>query len=331
MPTQAPIVFIHYGAADYLARSLHCAVRANPNKEVFLLGDQDNRRFGKDGVAFIDCADLNSDDTACFDAVFEPIEGTRHKFNKPGGTEKWLRFVFRRWFLIAEFLQRKRIDRFWIFDSDTLILAPLSPRGKRFAACETTTQCRDCCLNGFVGSRKLVKRYTKCILSLFGDRDYLESQRERMKQQAGLAFTEMDAFGEFRRQENVQTFHAAQPLEGEFFDDALAYDADFEASPHLISGRISVKRLWQSLDGAIYAKHLASGCYVRMVTCNLSWLPDYVGKKLSRFCLTPEQDASVRPPIEEELREVDLSQPWTDKIATVLRRKVFELKRTLGR
>jgi hypothetical protein len=331
MTRAAPIVFIHYGASDYLARTLRCAVRANPDKEVFLLGDQDNRHFGSDCTVFIDCADLVSEDAARFDAVFEPIEGARHKFGKPGGTEKWLKFVFRRWFFIAEFLRRKHIDWFWTFDSDTLVLAPLSPREKRFGAYQTTTQCRDGCLNGFVGSRELVKRYTKCILSLFSDPDYLQSQRERMKHQAGLAFNEMDAFCEFRRRENVRTFHAAQPLDGEFFDDALAYDVNFEASPAKISGHIQVKRLWSSPDGALYARHLETGGFVRMITCNLSWLPDYVGKIIAHFCLTPEQDAKVKPPIESELREVDLSQPLTDKIATVLKRKVFEVKRSLGR
>ena len=331
MTRSAPIVFIHYGASNYLARTLRRAVRANPDKEVFLLGDQDNRHFGSDCTAFIDCADLVSEDAARFDAVFEPIEGARHKFGKPGGTEKWLKFVFRRWFFIGEFLRRKHIDRFWTFDSDTLVLAPLSPREKRFDSYQTTTQCRDCCLNGFVGSRELVKRYAECILSLFSNQDYLASQRERMKQQAGLAFNEMDAFGEFRRRENVRTFHAAQPLEGEFFDDALAYDANFEASPFKVADRIMVKRLWSSPDGALYAKHLETKRFIRMITCNLSWLPDYIGKKLALFCLTPEQDAKVKPPVESELHEVDLSQPLTDKIATVLRKKIFEVKRALGR
>ena len=326
-----PTVFIHYGSANYLARTLRCAVRANPAKQVFLLGDKDNRFLAGDGAVFVDCADLASDNAARFDAVFQPIEGARHKFNKPGGTEKWLRFIFRRWFVIAEFLRKQNIDRFWTFDSDTLILAPLAPRENRFAAYETTTQCRDCCLNGWIGSRYLVERYTDCILALFEDEDYLATQRERLQQQAGLAFNEMDAFGEFRYRENVRTFHAARPLDGEFFDDALAYDANFEASPQKVAGRIPVKRLWSSPDGALYAKHLETGGFARMITCNLSWLPDYVWRKLMPFCLTPEQDANVKAPVESELREISLAQPFTDKIATALKVKIFEMRRSFGR
>lgn len=330
MTKTSPIVFVHYGAADYLTATLRCAVFANPDKHVFLLGDGENRYLAGDVAAFVDCADLASQDAFMFDEKFELIEGARHKFNKPGGTEKWLRFVFRRWFLIAEFLRREHIDRFWTFDSDTLILAPLVTREKRFRMFEATTQCRDRCLNGWIGSRLLVERYTECIIALFKDKSYLAAERERIKQQTGLAFNEMDAFCEFRHREKVKTFHAARPLEGEFFDDALAYDANFETSPHKIRGHISVKRLWRDLHGALYARHLESDRFVRMITANLSWLPDYVGRKLVRLSLTPEQDAKVIPPKETELTEVDLSQTLTDKIATAMKRRLYQVKKSSG-
>ena len=295
----SPIIFIHYGSAAYLGRSLRCAARANSENRIILLGDDANRSSACGLGDFFDYRALsNSPQAITFNNVFEPVQGNCHRFNKAEGMHKWLKFVFLRWFIICEFLRREHIDRFWIFDSDTLILAPLGPRERRFSAYESTAQCRDCCLNGFVASRVLVERYTLCILELFKDKEYLATQRERLKKQAGLAFNEMDAFCEFRRRENVTTFHAAQPLEGEFLDDALAYDANFEASPHKINGRITVKRLWKDRHGALYARHLKSSRYVRMLTCNLSWLPDYVGKKLARFCLTPEQDAKVAGPSE---------------------------------
>lgn len=329
--SSSPVLFIHYGTAEYLARTLRFAVRANQGKQVFLLGEKDNRFLAGDGAVFVDCADLVSDAVTRFDAVFKPIEGVRHKFNKPGGTEKWLKFVFRRWFVIAEFLRRKCIDHFWTFDSDTLILAPLAAREKRFEMFEATTQCRDCCLNGYIRSRTLVEKYTRSMIDLFEDTVFLDAQRKRLEKQAGLAFNEMDAFCEFRRRNSPQTMHAAQPLEGEFFDDALAYDANFEASSHKIRGNIPVKRLWTDRHGAIYARHLESDCFVRMITVNLSWLPDYVGRKLARFSLTPEQDAEVVPPKKTELQEIDLSQPMTDKIMTALKKRLYEAKKKLGR
>ena len=323
------LIFVHYGKTSYLRQNLVAAARANPTIRKFLLGDHTNRLSARSVAEFVDFQTLRcNEERAAFDAVFTPIQGERHRFNKLGGMENWLRFVFLRWFFICELLRREQIERFWTFDSDTLILAPLAIRAERFAGYESTTQCRDCCLNGFIGSRSLVERYINCIVELFKDQQYLDRQRERLKQQAGLAFNEMDAFCEFRRRESVRTFHAAQPLEGEFFDDALAYDTNFEPSPHKIKSQIVVKRLWRSPEGALYAKHLESGRFVRMVTCNLSWLPDYVGRKLARFCLTPAQDAKVKPPADSDLRELDLSQPIGDKLMVYLRRRMFEIRRS---
>lgn len=328
---ESPLIFIHYGLCGYLARALRSALRSNSDKAVVFIGDNHNKILAKAGVHFFEYSKFDSPSIAEFTRVFKPLEGARHQFKKLGGTTRWLEFVFRRWFVISEFLRREKIERFWTFDSDTMILAPLAPREQRFSNYEATSQCRDCCLNGFIGSPRLVKHYTACMLDLFRDEHYLAIQRERLERQTGLAFNEMDAFCEFRRRENVQTFHAAQPLQGEFFDDALAHDANFEASQFKVAGRIQVKRLWSSPDNALYAKHLQTGQFVRMVTCNLSWLPDYVWKRLARFSLTPEQDARVKVPVESELREVNLSQPFVDKVATLLKRKVFEVRRALGR
>ena len=332
MVPNSPLVFVHYGASSYLRRTLACARLSNPGKSIFLLGDGSNKHCAAGNADFVDLRDLEACEAAReFDELFQPIQGGRHRFNKAGGTEHWLKFVFKRWFLVEELLRRKSIESFWTFDSDTLVLAPLAAREARFLGCEATTQCRDGCLNGFVGSRRVVQRYTKCMLELFRDKDYLDAQRERLKRQAGLAFNEMDAFCEFRRRERVTTLHAARPLEGEFFDDCLAYDPSHEASPRKIRKNIIVKRICRDSRGAIYTRHLASGEFVRMITCNLSWLPDYVGRKLARFCLTPERDARVMPPDSRELKEVDLSQPLTDKISEGLKGKFYRLKSALGR
>lgn len=332
MNATCPIIFIHYGKAPYLPLTLCSARASNPDKRVFLIGDDSNKPCVPDGCSFADYHELETASAVlAFDQVFQPIEGSRHHFNKLGGTGRWLQFVFRRWFLVAEFLRRENITSFWTFDSDTMVLAPLGPREKRFQAYDSTTQCRDCCLNGYVGSRTLVERYTRCMTELFKDTNFLDAQRKRLQKHAGLAFNEMDAFCEFSCRENLRTFHAALPLEGEFFDDALAYDSNFEASPHKIRGNISVKRLWKDRHRALYARHLESDRFVRMLTANLSWLPDYVGRKLARFSLTPEQDAEVGPPKKTELREIDLSQPVTDKIATALKKRFYETKKRLGR
>jgi hypothetical protein len=327
---EAPLFFIHYGPSTYLRRALRCARASNPEKRIILLGDDTNRHAARGCAEYVPFADYAAGPAIReFDSVFKIIQGERHRFNKHGGVETWLRFVFRRWFIVENFIHRESVTSFWTFDSDTLILAPLAPRETRFAGFEASTQCRDACLNGWIGSSHLVSRYVRCMTELFRNQDFLEAQEKRLQREAGLAFNEMDAFCEFRRREAIETKHAAQPCDGEAFDDALAFDAAYEAAALKIFGRIDIKRLWTDCTGALYTRRKASGEYVRLLTCNMSWLPDYLWFKLEKYCLTPRQDASVGRPAEHELVEIDLSQPLADKLFLSAKKNWFALRKSL--
>lgn len=308
----APILFIHYGRSAYLRRTLAAARRSNPRKRIVLLGDDTNRDMATGLAEFCDYRTCSLGAKAHeFASVFQAIEGDQHHFNKPGGTASWLRFVFLRWFCLEEFVRNYGIASFWTFDSDTLLLADLLPREARYSAYEATVQCRGNCLNGWIGSLAFVERYTDCILDLFGDDGFLASQRARLEVAKGLAFTEMDAFAEFRRRQNPRVRHAAEPLRGEAFDDALAIVRGFEMSPAKVLGRTTVKRLWSTPSGGLYGKTAPDGNPFRMLSCNMSWMPDYVWRRLRRFVLAPEQDEAV---IADRFCEVSLLQPWPDKV-----------------
>ncbi|MCX6970117.1 MAG: hypothetical protein NTV93_08185 [Verrucomicrobia bacterium] len=326
----APILFIHYGPASYLQSTLRCARTTNPEKRIILLGDKANRRSA-DGVAeFFPFENFSSGEkSARFQQVFQVIQGERHRFSKHGGVEAWLKFVFRRWFLIEEFLKREKINSFWTFDSDTIVMAPLAPRESRFQDVEATTQCRGECLNGWVGSLLLVERYTACMLDLFSDPLFLDAQRERLRANAGLAFNEMDAFSEFCRRENVVTRRASEVLDGEAFDDALAFAEDYERAPDPVLGRIPVKRIWTTPSGGIWAK--SGGIPVRLLTCNMSWMPDYLWKKLEACAEKIGKRPILTTGSKGDLREIDLREPLLQQIRRRAAEVVWRFKRRLPR
>ncbi len=275
-----PILFIHYGPANYLRWTLAVARRFNPDKQIVLLGEVSNSRSARGVAEFVDFESLSGTEKEQeFQLVFQVIQGERHRFNKTNGVEFWLKFVFRRWFLIEAFLKREGLDSFWTFDSDTLVLADLSAREERFSKVQATAQCKNQCLNGWIGSRELVSRYTQSILDQFSDEAFLEAQMERLKIHAGLSFNEMDAFAEFRSRQSVKTWHGEKPIDGKIFDDALAFSEGFEVAPENVLGKTAIKRLWS--DGQnIYARHLESGEFVRLLTCNMSWMPDYMWRRI---------------------------------------------------
>jgi hypothetical protein len=200
MPLSSPLIFIHYGPARYLRWTLEAARRTNPEKRIILLGDQSNRHFTQGVAEFFFFEEFATGKPLQeFVRIFQVIQGERHRYTKEGGVEKWLQFVFRRWFLIDEFLKKEAIDSFWTFDSDTLLLESLDNVENRFRHVEATTQCRGKCLNAWVGSQSLVERYVCCINELFKDLLYLEQQRKRLLRDLTLSFNEMDAFEEFDR------------------------------------------------------------------------------------------------------------------------------------
>lgn len=153
--------------------------------------------------------------------------------------------------------------------------ADLSAREERFSNVAATAQCKNQCLNGWIGSRELVSRYARSILDQFSEKAFLEAQRERLKVHAGLSFNEMDFFAEFRSRESVKTWHGEKPIDSEIFDDALAFTEGFEVSPENVLGKTAIKRLCSN-GQSIYARHLESGEFVRLLTCNMSWMPDYI-------------------------------------------------------
>lgn len=314
----SPLLFIHYGAPSWLRLVLETAVRTNPDKRIFLLGDDSNRHLCPSGathVLFEKLADRPS--VREFDRVFQPIQGRKHRYTKLGGTDFWLRFVFRRWFLMRELLAEQDIDSFWTFDSDTLILAPLAPREARYAPYECTQQCYGACLNGYVGSRDLVLRYTDAMIAQFQDETFLDSQRQRVEREDGLSFNEMDAFSYFRDQVSLHARHAALPLEGEAFDDALAFHSGYEPAPRRVLDRTTVKRLWTGPSKGLFARREDEALPHRLITANMSWMPDFLYHRIASLAVAPEQDAPIQP-----TRDLDLSEP----LPHFLRRKAWVLQ-----
>lgn len=251
-----------------------------------------------------------------FDTVFQIIQGERHRFTKLGGMDWWLRFVFRRWFLIGEFIRQQGIDSFWTFDSDTILLANLSQRAERLSDFDATIQCKGACLNGWIGSADLVERYNRFTIGLFKDEAFLQAQQERLKVHAGLAFNEMDAFSEFSRCSAVSTFHAQKPCNGEAFDDALAFVQGFEPALEKLFGRTKVKRLWSDCVGRVFARGV-DGTFVRLLSCNMSWMPIFLWKRLMAFP-TPEDRPLASPPEITELNEISYREPLSSRLVSTI-------------
>lgn len=148
----SPIIFIHKGDSDYLTYTLQCAKLFNRDAEIILLGDEKNEHYKLYGIKHYYYSQYEGEESHLFDSIFKYIAGKDHP-----GKPWWVHFVFKRWMHIYYFIKKHRINRFWTFDSDTLILTDLSQQAYKFLSFDFSEQCNGCCMNGLINNTSHVK------------------------------------------------------------------------------------------------------------------------------------------------------------------------------
>ena len=136
------LIFSHYGYSAYLECSLACARKTNPDARLIFLGDKFNadvaKRHGWEHYLF---EDFTSEFHPRFLEVFKHIQGIKHTPIKNG--RDWLKYVFERWLYIDAFVKSRSIDRFWHFDSDTMVLRDLRQYDADLAWADFSVQCNN--------------------------------------------------------------------------------------------------------------------------------------------------------------------------------------------
>ena len=170
-----PIIFIHKGDVkdsiekqSFLNTTLKCAALFNPNKTINFLGDNSNKKFSlniSSNVKFYNITDygVNTTEMNIFQKVFRVVKGKQHGYNE------WIKFVFQRFFYLYDFLEKQIIDSFWIFDSDTMIITDLKNHEYKYKQYDCTEQCNGMCINGYINTREIIRKYIIYINSLFLD------------------------------------------------------------------------------------------------------------------------------------------------------------------
>ncbi len=272
----APIIFCHYGNTDYLKYSLQCALLNNPGKNIILLGDTANRQIALEcRVTHYLFEDLDyGEEIEQFNAVYRLIQGKKHD-HKRGGKD-WVNFVFKRYFYLYNYLSKHNVGSFWHFDSDTMIVNSLGQFEPGFAGYDCTEQCNGMCMNGFIASSDIVKRYIIKINELFKRESYIAQQQQEFESaNQGFAFTEMRAYQTFKEEEKIKTVRLNRIVNNFSFDDCLCQEHGMKMEP-LPSGH-TCKKIYLAGSGQFFFEPEKAGSKpVQINTLNLSWLPLYV-------------------------------------------------------
>ena len=273
-----PIIFIHYSDSEYLRYSLSLAKKTNPDKRVILLGDESNKHYEKYGIEHYMFEDyFKGPEVETFERVYQFIAGESKR------KSHWTNFVFKRWFCMYNFIKDQGIERFWTFDTDTLILKDLSSFEETFADYDCTSQCNNWCVNGLINNQKVVKGYIDTINELFQRPEYLDKQREEMKENPDWAFTEMRAFVEYVKEENPNVFYLKTHRSGTYFDECICQEDGMEMKYSKRAKR-DIKKLYFE-KGSIYEKEQKTGKPLQLQTINMSWVPLFHFEQIHYYTL----------------------------------------------
>lgn len=279
----APLIFIHYGESFYLKYTLKLAKLFNPEKRVILIGDESNAHYTKFGLEhylfdnYRDSSELEE-----FERVYQYLGGTA--FVQKNYSDRWTKFNFRKWFVLYNFLIAHNLQKTWILDSDNLIISSLSTQEKKFIEYQNTEQCRGECMNGFINDINSLKGYILKINQLFHRPAYLEEQKKVFEQMPHYGFTMMRAYLAFKNEEAIRTIGLYEIIDGSYFDNALAHCDDMESYQEYLN-QFKVKKVFVAQDGTMFNYHLPSQQMIKLNSINMSWLPEYLYKRIYKQAL----------------------------------------------
>jgi len=270
-----PIIFCHYGFSKYLPYVFDCAKISNPNKEIILLGDESNKEVALSlGVKHFNLSNFAyGNELKTFDDTYRLI--TSQAFDSYKHGEDWNKFVFRKWFILYNFLVKHEIEKFWHFDSDNMIFKDLALVEHRYADIDFTEQSDGNCIKGYFGNLQTIQRYNQKIIEAFSREEFLQETERVMKgNNFPCSFNEMSVYAIFKAEEKVKTTQLAATIDDSFFDDLLcrAQGMKIEKLP---LGEDS-KVIHMNKDGRFFALDDRSGKPIEAYLLNLSWMPIYV-------------------------------------------------------
>ncbi len=272
----SPIIYCHYGNSKYLPYVFKCAKLSNPNSDIILLGDASNKKVAEScGLKHFLLQDYDfGEDLKLFDQVYQLIATKEFDAYKHG--EDWNKFVFRKWFILHNFVAKQNIKHFWHFDSDNVIFTDLSTVEHKYLHLDCTVQCHGKCFKGFFTNYKIIEKYVKKINEIFLRRDYIEQLKiDLPKSNVPASFNEMTVYEIFAKEEKFHSLPINKIAEDNSVFGEIICVPDGMKMEKLPFGE-DVQIVFMNPDGRFFCIEESSNKAILAHTLNLSWIPIYI-------------------------------------------------------
>ena len=217
MQKPIPFIFVHKGDSYYLQYTFNQLKQSNPQSEIYLLGDEANKRYSKLGIRHFNMSDYGETATA-FERVYVHLSANQ------GFVEK---ICFQRWMYIRDFIKAQGIQGpFCCMDSDVLVYENISDYYYRYCTGYDVT------LHGPYGPGSNVFRDVQVLDGLvehtfrsYSTPELLEQLRDRYTREHKNV-TDMHMIDTYVRTQHVKVYDLLQIVDGATFDSHIAKTSD---------------------------------------------------------------------------------------------------------
>lgn len=231
------IVIIHMGFAKYLLYVLRQIKITNPNSEIFLISDKENKKYSKYST-FVDISKIQSLESKSFKENYIHLGKSSPNYKM---------FCMLRWIILRDFMREYNIKECLHIDSDILIFSDLNKALNPFSNYKISLA-HNLALTMHIKDIEILDEFSKYLLFKYTNENELNKLKDmyyktdRVNNGVAGSISDMDISREFFSRVKEPIGDLSEIVNDSIFDSAIVYgEPEFEM---LKKGKYKLKKIF---------------------------------------------------------------------------------------
>lgn len=231
------IVIIHMGFAKYLLYVLRQIKITNPNSEIFLISDKENKKYSKYST-FVDISKIQSLESKSFKENYIHLGKSSPNYEM---------FCMLRWIILRDFMREYNIKECLHIDSDILIFSDLNKALNPFSNYKISLA-HNLALTMHIKNIEILDEFSKYLLFKYTNENELNKLKDmyyktdRINNGVAGSISDMDISREFFSSVKEPIGDLSEIVNDSIFDSAIVYgEPEFEM---LKKGKYKLKKIF---------------------------------------------------------------------------------------
>ena len=231
------IVIIHMGFAKYLLYVLRQIKITNPNSEIFLISDKENKKYSKYST-FVDISKIQSLESKSFKENYIHLGKSAPNYEM---------FCMLRWIILIDFMREYNIKECLHIDSDILIFSDLNKALNPFSNYKISLA-HNLALTMHIKDIEILDEFSKYLLFKYTNENELNKLKDmyyktdRINNGVAGSISDMDISREFFSSVKEPIGDLSEIVNDSIFDSAIVYgEPEFEM---LKKGKYKLKKIF---------------------------------------------------------------------------------------